>query len=129
MNIALNAIAGIIMTTAGIMLLNHSIADYILGIDEKPSQVDTPRVGDMYAWRPGGDRSSELTMAALAVVVAPPKDNDVEVVYVFVGPRGQAILAERTSKEPLSLFGYNSGFQRVLRGKGGIDADILPPKP
>lgn len=55
--------------------------------------------------------------------------HDVEVVYVFVGPRGQAILAERTSKEPLSLFGYNSGFQRVLRGKGGIDADILPPKP
>lgn len=123
MNIFLNATAGVIMVITGIVLLGNAYGQL-----SKLHNAERPQVGDMYAWIAGGN-DPEHTKATLTVIVAPPKDDEVEHVYVFVDNIGRSVRAGKISKSPLSLFTDGDGYRKVLQGKGGIDADILPPKP
>lgn len=123
MNIFLNATAGVIMVITGCVLLGNACSQL-----SKSHNAERPQVGDMYAWIPGGN-DPKHTKATLAVIVAPPKDDEVEHVYVFVDTRGRATSSGEIYKTSLSLFTDGNYYRKVLCGKGGIDADILPPKP
>ena len=125
MNIFLNATAGVIMVIVGIACLGSAIGELVVSAT-KPNNV--PQVGDMYAWIPGGN-NPDTTNATLTVIVAPPKDDEVEHVYVFVDTRGRSTSSGEIYKTSLSLFTDGNYYRKVLCGKGGIDADILSAKP
>lgn len=127
MAIFLNATAGVIMVITGIVLLGNAIEELAVR-STKPNNEDLPQVGDMYACVHCGNDPG-LTVATLSVIVAPPQSNEVEHVRVFVDAGGRATRSDKIAKTPLSLFTDGSYYRKVLQGKGGIDADILPPKP